>query len=40
MFVVEADPDAPGLCLEASLEVYTSANNSGGDGIDLRPLAL
>ena len=40
MFVA-ADPDDPWAMPEASLEVYTSANNSGGDGgIDPGPLAL
>ena len=40
MFVA-ADPDEPWATPEASLEVYTSANNSGGDGgIDPGPLAL
>ena len=40
MFVA-ADPDNPWAMPEASLEVYTSANNSGGDGgIDPGPLAL
>lgn len=40
MFVA-ADPDDPWATPEASLEVYTSANNSGGDGgIDPGPLAL
>lgn len=40
MFVA-ADPDEPWAMPEASLEVYTSANNSGGDGgIDPGPLAL
>lgn len=40
MFVA-ADPDDPSAMPEASLEVYTSANNSGGDGgIDPGPLAL
>lgn len=40
MFVA-ADPDDLWAMPEASLEVYTSANNSGGDGgIDPGPLAL
>lgn len=39
MFVA-ADPDDPGAMPEASLEVYTSANNSGDDGIEPGPLAL
>lgn len=40
MFVA-ADPDDPWAMPEASLEVYTSANNSGGDGgIDPGPMAL
>lgn len=40
MFVA-TDPDEPWATPEASLEVYTSANNSGGDGgIDPGPLAL
>ena len=40
MFVA-ANPDEPWATPEASLEVYTSANNSGGDGgIDPGPLAL
>ena len=40
MFVAD-DPDDPWAMPEASLEVYTSANNSGGDGgIDPGPLAL
>lgn len=39
MFVA-ADPDDPGAMPEASLEVYTSANNSGDDGIDPGPMAL
>ena len=39
MFVA-ADPDDPWAMPEASLEVYTSANNSGDDGIDPGPMAL
>lgn len=39
MFVA-ADSDDPGAMPEASLEVYTSANNSGDDGIEPGPLAL
>ncbi|MGE9977917.1 S8 family serine peptidase [Prevotella sp. SGI.167] len=39
MFVA-ADPDDPWPMPEASLEVYTSANNSGDDGIDPGPMAL
>ena len=39
MFVA-ADPDDPWAMPEASLEVYTSTNNSGDDGIDPGPLAL
>ena len=39
MFVA-ADPDDPWAMPEASLEVYTSANNSGDGGIDPGPLAL
>lgn len=39
MFVA-ADSDDPGAMPEASLEVYTSANNSGDDGIDPGPMAL
>lgn len=39
MFVA-ADSDDPWAMPEASLEVYTSANNSGDDGIDPGPMAL
>ena len=39
MFVAD-DPDDPWAMPEASLEVYTSANNSGDDGIDPGPMAL
>ena len=39
MFVA-ADPDDPWAMPEASLEVYTSTNNSGDDGIDPGPMAL
>ena len=39
MFVA-ADPDDPLAMPEASLEVYTSTNNSGDDGIDPGPMAL
>lgn len=39
MFVA-ADPDDPWAMPEALLEVYTSANNSGDDGIDPGPMAL
>ena len=39
MFVA-ADPDDPWAMPEASLEVYTSANNSGDDGIDPGPMVL
>ena len=39
MFVA-ANPDDPWAMPEASLEVYTSANNSGDDGIDPGPMAL
>lgn len=39
MFVA-ADPEDPWAMPEASLEVYTSANNSGDDGIDPGPMAL
>lgn len=39
MFVA-ADSDDPGAMPEASLEVYTSANNSGDDGIEPGLLAL
>lgn len=39
MFVA-ADPDDPWAMPEASLEVYTSANNSGDDGIEPGPMAL
>lgn len=39
MFVA-ADPDDPWAMPEASLEVYTSVNNSGDDGIDPGPMAL
>ena len=39
MFVA-ADPDDPWAMPEASLEVYTSANNSGDDGVDPGPMAL
>lgn len=39
MFVA-ADPDDPWAMPEASLEVYTSANNSGDDGINPGPMAL
>lgn len=39
MFVA-ADPDDPWAMPEASLEVYTSASNSGDDGIDPGPMAL
>ena len=39
MFVA-ADPDDPWAMPEASLEVYTSTNNGGDDGIDPGPMAL
>ena len=39
MFVA-ADPDDPWAMPEALLEVYTSTNNSGDDGIDPGPMAL
>lgn len=39
MFIA-ADPDDPWAMPEASLEVYTSTNNSGDDGIDPGPMAL